>query len=63
MFLIQTNHVLLFFSDKQEPKKNLSEDERRSMRIRERISASNNTIRRTERPLRIQMSSISESEP
>jgi hypothetical protein len=55
---------LVYFVDKNEAKKNLTADDRHALKIRERVEANRgNTARRTERPLRIQMSSVSESEP
>uniref|UniRef100_A0A7E4V7V7 USP domain-containing protein n=1 Tax=Panagrellus redivivus TaxID=6233 RepID=A0A7E4V7V7_PANRE len=55
------NGKSVYFIDRNETKKVLTEDDRRSLKIRERMNnTSTNTARRTERPLRIQMSSISE---
>ncbi|KAE9551831.1 hypothetical protein FO519_004963 [Halicephalobus sp. NKZ332] len=61
-FPVDYGGKLIYFIDKNETKKHITEEDRRAMRIKERISSNSNTARRTERPLRIQMSSISESD-
>jgi len=62
-FPVDYGGKLIYFIDKNETKKHITEEDRRAMRIKERISSTSSTARRAERPLRIQMSSISESDP
>ncbi|KAI1718549.1 ubiquitin carboxyl-terminal hydrolase [Ditylenchus destructor] len=56
---------LIYFKDGNEFTRNMSDEERKTIRIKESMvsSQSNNYGRRRERPLRIQMSSVSESDP
>uniref|UniRef100_A0A915CYI9 Ubiquitinyl hydrolase 1 n=1 Tax=Ditylenchus dipsaci TaxID=166011 RepID=A0A915CYI9_9BILA len=62
------NGKLVYYKDSNEFKRDISEDERKSIRIKENVGSlsynqSSNLARRKERPLRIQMSSVSESDP
>ncbi|KAI1722019.1 ubiquitin carboxyl-terminal hydrolase domain-containing protein [Ditylenchus destructor] len=56
---------LVYFKDSNEFTRNMSDEERKTIRIKESMvsSQSSNYGRRRERPLRIQMSSVSESDP
>uniref|UniRef100_A0AC34G7G8 Uncharacterized protein n=1 Tax=Panagrolaimus sp. ES5 TaxID=591445 RepID=A0AC34G7G8_9BILA len=53
---------LIYFVDKNEQRKQLTAEDRHALKIKERVESNRNTVRRVERPLRIQMSSVSESD-